>query len=57
MDHSSLTIIVRPTHLNITEEQERTMVVPRYDILKKDSEALVWLEAVHELESAHQGAL
>lgn len=33
------------------------MVVPRYDILKKDSEALVWLEAVHELESAHQGAL
>lgn len=28
------------------------MVVPRDDILKKDSEALVWLEAVHELESA-----
>jgi hypothetical protein len=38
--------------LSVTEEEERTMVVPRYDILRQESEALVWVEAVHELESA-----
>ena len=30
------------------------MVLPAFDILKKDAAALVWVEAVHDLELAKQ---
>jgi hypothetical protein len=31
---------------------KNTMTVAAYDILKKDAIALVWVEAVHDLETA-----
>ena len=34
------------------ENMKNTMTVAAYDILKKDAAALIWVEAVHDLETA-----
>jgi len=36
----------------LTKNMKNRMLVAAYDILKKDSIALVWVEAVHDLETA-----
>ena len=34
------------------ENMQNRMLVAAYDILKKDAAALIWVEAVHDLETA-----
>jgi hypothetical protein len=36
----------------LTNNMKNTMTVAAYDIFKKDAVALIWVEAVHDLETA-----
>ena len=39
-------------NLRTSKDQNEVMLLPAYDILKKDAAALVWVEAMDNLQSA-----
>ena len=39
-------------NLRTNKDQNEVMLLPSYDILKKDAAALIWVEALDNLESA-----